>query len=403
MRHVLDGYKVLDFTQVLAGATCTRLLAEMGAEIIKVEIPPKGDFGRSFGAFRDGRSAYYIQQNRGKKSVCLDPKKPAARAILHGLVDKVDVLVENFAPGSIARMGLGWEEVHARNPRLVMCSISAFGQTGPLSNQPGFDFIAQAYAGVTHMIGDPNGAPSLPMLGLGDVSTGTHAMGAVVSALLYRERTGEGQYLDISILDSYFHCHELNVQMYSASHGEVQPKRGGTQHPQVCPTGVFKGKQGYVIIMAILDHHWAELCRIIGHADLAADPRFATNSARLANRDEIVRMIEDWLAATESDAAAIRALQEGRIPVAPVLSIAEAVANPHLRERGTVRTITDRFFGDFEAPGFPLRFSRFPERLPLEAPTLGQHNHDVLASYLGYSADEIRALEAEGVLASGPR
>jgi crotonobetainyl-CoA:carnitine CoA-transferase CaiB-like acyl-CoA transferase len=403
MRHVLDGFKVLDFTQVLAGATCTRLLAEMGAEVIKIELPPKGDFSRGFGAFRDGRSAYYIQQNRGKKSVCVDPKKPAGLEILRGLVPKVDVLVENFAPGVIGRMGLGWEEVSQRNPKIIMCSISAFGQTGPLSALPGFDYIAQAYAGVTHMIGDPDGAPSLPMLGLGDVSTGTHSMGAIVAALLYRERSGKGQFLDISILDSYFHCHEMNVQQYSATRGEVNPKRSGTQHPQICPTGVFRGKQGYLVIMAFLDHHWIELCGIMGRPELGTDPRYATNVARVEHRAEVVRLIEEWLASTESDEAATAILQEHRIPVAPVLSIAQAVAHPHLRQRGTVRTIEDRIFGEFEAPGFPLRFSAFPERLPLEAAVLGQHNGEVLSQYLGYTRDEIRALEAKGVLHSGDR
>ena len=403
MRHVLDGFKVLDFTQVLAGATCTRLLAAMGAEVIKIELPPKGDFSRGFGAFRDGRSAYYIQQNRGKKSVCVDPKKPAGLEILRALVAKVDVLVENFAPGVIGRMGLGWEEVSRRNPKIVMCSISAFGQTGPLSALPGFDYIAQAYAGVTHMIGDPDGAPSLPMLGLGDVSTGTHSMGAIVAALLYRERSGEGQFLDISILDSYFHCHEMNVQLYSASRGEVDPKRSGTQHPQICPTGIFRGKQGYLVIMAFLDHHWVELCGIMGRSELGKDPRYATNVARVEHRAEIVRLIEEWLASTESDEAATAILQEHRIPVAPVLSIPQAVAHPHLRQRGTVRTIKDRIFGEFEAPGFPLRFSAFPERLPLEAAVLGEHNGEVLSQHLGYTRDEIQALEAESVLHSGDR
>lgn len=403
MRHVLDGYKVLDFTQVLAGPTCTRLLTEMGAEVIKVELAPNGDFSRNFPAIRDGRSAYYVQQNRGKKSFCIDGKSPKGREILQALAAEVDVLVENFAPGAIARLGLGWEDVHARNPKLVMCSISAFGQSGPLSAQPGFDFIAQAYAGVTHMIGDPDGSPVLPMLGLGDVSTGAHAMGAICASLLHRERGGEGQYLDISILDAYFHCHEVNVEIYSATGGAVQPKRSGTQHPQICPTGVYRGKTGYVIIMAFLDHHWTELCRVMGKPALATDPRYSTGPARMERRDEVVALIEGWLAGTESDEAAIVALQMAHIPVAPVLSIAEAVAHPHLRARGTIRTIEDRFLGSFEVPGFPLRFSAFPERLPLEAPTLGEHNAEVLERYLGYPAERVRALESEGILHRGER
>jgi crotonobetainyl-CoA:carnitine CoA-transferase CaiB-like acyl-CoA transferase len=397
-RHVLDGYRVLDFTQVLAGPTCTRLLVEMGAEVIKVEIAPKGDFGRGLPFVKDGRSAYHVQQNRGKKSLCVDVKSAEGRALLRELAAEVDVLVENYAPGAIGRMGLGYEDVRALNPKIVMCSISAFGQTGPLSKQPGYDFVAQAYAGVTHMIGDPEGFPVLPMLGLGDVSTGTHAMGAIACALLHRERTGEGQYLDVSILDAYFHCHEVNVQLHSASGGAVSPIRSGHHHPQICPTGIFRGKQGYLIIMAFMDDRWAALCRLMGRAEMIADERYATNARRVENRDEVVAAIEGWLATTESDEAVIAALQEIRVPVAPVLSIAEAMAHPHLRARGTIRTVKDRFFGEIEMPAFPLRFSAFPEPLELEAAMLGEHNAEILGGVLGYPDERIRSLEAAGVI-----
>ncbi len=403
LRHVLDGYKVLDFTQVLAGPTVTRLMAEMGAEIIKVELAPNGDFSRGFPYIRDGRSAYYIQQNRGKKSLCVDVKRPEGHAIIERLIPKVDVVVENYAPGVIKRMGFDYPAVRALNERIIMCSVSAFGQTGPLSSEPGYDYIAQAYAAVTHMIGDPNGPPSLPMLGLGDVSTGAHAMGAIVAALLHRERAGVGQYLDISILDAYFHCQEMNVQIYSASDGATNPKRSGVHHPQICPTGVFRSKDGYLIVMAFLDHQWAALCNVMGHAELAEDPRFKTNALRLEHRDEVVAVIEQWLASTPSDAAAMDALHRARIPVAPVLSIDQAVNHPHLRARQTVRRLSDPIFGEFDAPGFPLRFSAFPGFLPLQAPTLGQHNREVLERYLGYDAGQVAELERAGVLHSGPR
>lgn len=401
LRHVLDGYKVLDFTQVLAGPTVTRLMAEMGAEIIKLELAPGGDFSRGFPFLRDGRSGYYIQQNRGKKSLCVDVKQPAGHAIIEALAGKVDVVVENYAPGVIKRMGFDYDSVRALNPRVIMCSVSAFGQTGPLSAEPGYDYIAQAYAAVTYMIGDPNGPPSLPMLGLGDVSSGAHAMGAIVAALLHRERTGEGQYLDISIVDAYFHCHEMNVQIYSASKGATNPKRSGVHHPQICPTGVFRGKEGYLIIMAFLDHQWAALCKTMGRPELIDDPRFKTNALRLEHRDAVVKAIEAWLAGTPSDTAAMEALRKARIPVAPVLSIDQAVNHPHLRARQTVRKISDPIFGDFDAPGFPLRFSAFPGFLPLTAPTLGQHNREVLENYLGYSPERIASLERDGVLHSG--
>ena len=210
--HVLSGYKVLDFTQHIAGPAATRLLVEMGAEVIKVELAPGGEPSRH-APYIKGRSGYFIQQNRGKKSLCVDVKKPEGLAILKGLLPKMDVLVENFAPGAIARLGLGYETVKSINPKLVMCSISAFEQQGPLAAKPGYDFIGAAYAGILDMNGDPNGSPCFPGMAIGDMSTGVHAVAAIACALLYRERTGKGQHLDISLVDSYFHYHETSVHV----------------------------------------------------------------------------------------------------------------------------------------------------------------------------------------------
>jgi crotonobetainyl-CoA:carnitine CoA-transferase CaiB-like acyl-CoA transferase len=397
LKHVLDGYKVLDFTQVLAGPTVTRLMAEMGAEIIKVELAPGGDLSRALPFLKDGRSAYFIQQNRGKKSLCIDARNPKGLEILKHLVSQVDVLVENYAPGTIGRLGLDYETVRQLNPRLVMCSVSAFGQTGPLSKLPGYDYIAQAYSGVTYMIGEPEGPPYFPMLGVGDVSTGVHAVAAIACALLYRERTGKGQYLDISLLDAYFHCHEMNIQMYSASKGAVKPKRSGTQHYAVCPIGLFKGKETYIFIMA-LPHQWAPLCKAIGRPELVEDPRFVDNPKRVENMAQVVQIIEGWFASTASDDEAVRILEEARIPVAPVLSIEQAVNHPHLKYRRTVRRITDRAFGELDIPGMPLKFSEFPDELPLQAPFLGEHNEEILGTYLSYTPEQVRTLESEGVL-----
>lgn len=394
---MLDGYTVLDFTQVLAGPTTTRLMAELGAEIIKIELAPTGDASRALPYLRDGRSAYYIQQNRGKKSVCLDLRSEKAKEIVRGLVRSSDVVVENFSPGAIGRLGFSWEVVRELNPRAVMCSISALGQSGPLSNLPGYDYIAQAYAGVTHMIGDPDGPPSFPMLGLGDVSAGVHAAAAIGFALLHRERSGRGQYIDISLLNAYFHAHELNVQIYSASGGATEPKRGGSHHYAVCPLGLFKGRERYMFIIA-LPRQWERLCEVIGRPELAEDPELDTNEKRLANQERVIRMIEDWIATQPSDDDAIAALEKARVAVAPVLSIAEAVNHEHHRFQRTVRTIQDPVFGSLDVPGMPLRFSDFPDELPLEADHLGQHNEAVLTGKLGMSAAEVAALEREGVL-----
>ena len=376
-------------------------MAEMGAEVIKVELTPNGEISRALPFLRDGRSAYFIQQNRGKKSLCIDAKHPKGLAILKELVKQVDVVLENFSPGVIARLGLSYETVQELNPRVIMCSISAFGQTGPLSKLPGYDYIAQAYAGITSMIGEKDGQPYFPLPGIGDVSTGVHATAAINGALLYRERTGKGQYLDIALLDAYFHCHELNVQMYSASHGEIKPTRAGTQHYAICPSGLYKGRETYMFILA-LPHQWASVCQAIGRPDLVEDPRFADNDARVKHTPEVVTILEDWIVSLPSDEAAIRALEEAHVPVAPVLSVEQAVNHPHMRQRQTVRTVTDRAFGEFQIPGMPLRFSEFPDYLPLEAPFLGEHNEEILTEYLSYSAQQVQALEQEGVLKREP-
>jgi crotonobetainyl-CoA:carnitine CoA-transferase CaiB-like acyl-CoA transferase len=399
-RHLLDGYKVLDFTHFVAGPTTTRLMAGMGAEIIKVEMAPNGDHARAFDYIRDKRSAFFIQQNRGKESLCVDLRKPDGIALIKQLVPKIDVVVENFAPGVIARMGLGYEVLKALNPGLVMCSISALGQTGPLADDVGFDFIGQAYAGITALIGEEAGPPYMPMVAIGDVSAGAHAMGAIACALLYREKTGAGNYIDVSLLDTYFHCQTIGVQLYSASKGVREMKASGLHHSLACPAGVFKGKKWWIIILAMTDKQWVSVCEVIGRPELAKDPAYARARDRAHRRLELIRIIEDWLAAMPTDEAAIDALRSQRVPVAPILSIREAMEHPHLIERGTVRTINDPILGEFKIPGFPLRFSEFPEELEFDAPMLGQHNASVLEKYLGLSATRVAELESAGILHS---
>jgi CoA:oxalate CoA-transferase len=396
MKHVLDGYKVLDFTQVLAGPTATRMMAEMGAEVIKIELAPSGDPSRALPFLRDGRSAYYIQQNRGKKSLCVDVKSPAGLEIIKRLIPKVDVMIENYAPGVIARMGLGYDTVGALNPKIVMCSISSLGQSGPLANRPGYDTVGAAYAGVLDMCGYPDRAPVFPALGIGDVSTGVHALAAITSALLGRERSGRGQYVETSLLDCYFGYHELNVQMLSASRGAMQPRRTGEHHFMVAPAGMFKGKNTYILIIGGLDRQWPAMCRAMNRPDLMDDPRFNSIAGRARHVTEVIRIVQDWVDSC-TDEEVERALEEHRVPFAPALTVEQAMNHPHLRQRRTVRTISDRFLGEFDIPGFPLRFSEYGE-LILEAPTLGEHNAEILNEYLGYSPSRIEELEAAGVL-----
>jgi CoA:oxalate CoA-transferase len=401
-KHLLDGYKILDFTQFVAGPTVTKLMAEMGAEIIKIELAPNGDLCRNFPYIKDGRSAYFVQQNRGKMSLCVDVKNPAGHAIVRGLIPRVDVLVQNYAPGVIGRMGFDYDTVRALNPKIIMCSVSTFGQSGPLAPEPGYDFIGQSYAGVTSLSGEPDGDFYPPALAIGDVSTGVHAYAAVVTALLHRERTGEGQHLDISLLDAYFHYHDMAVEMISASHGERRVERIGNQIGALSPAGIFHTRTGALWIFAFQDNHWAMLCRMMCREDLITDPRSVDMTARVANRKLVNGTITDWLMKFPNRDAATASLREARIPNAPVLTVEEAMNHPHMIERGTVRTVHDRVIGDFKIPGVPMRFSAFPHSLDIEAPLLGEHNRHVLRSYLGYSPAEIERLEHEGVLRSAP-
>ncbi|HMM77470.1 MAG TPA: CaiB/BaiF CoA-transferase family protein [Gammaproteobacteria bacterium] len=399
MKHILTGFKVLDFTHVLAGPAATRLMVEMGAEVIKVEFPPLGDMSRALPTIVDGRSAYYVQQNRGKKSLCVNLKTEEGKALIYDLIRQVDVVIENFAPGVAARLGIGWEKVHELNPRVVMCSISAFGQQGPLSSLPGFDYIAQAYAGVTGMIGEPDAAPSLPMLGLGDVTTGVHAAAAIGYALLHRERGGEGQYLDISLLDSYFHCHEINVALYGLT-GRV-PTRAGHHHYAVCPLGLFKHGERYVCIIA-LDPQWQSLCSAMGQPALGKDERYDSNAKRVERASEVIALVQAWVDKQTSVESIVELLAEYHVPCAPVMSIAEVCNMPHMIERGTVRRISDPKLGEFTVPGMPLRFSGFTHEASLEGAYLGHHNEEVLRAMLGLSSERIEALRTAGVLHANP-
>jgi crotonobetainyl-CoA:carnitine CoA-transferase CaiB-like acyl-CoA transferase len=401
-KHMLSGYKVLDFTQFVAGPTVTKLMAELGAEVIKVELAPAGDLCRTFPYVKEQRSAYFVQQNRGKLSLCVDVKNPAGKAILRELIPKVDVLVENYAPGVIGRMGFDYESVRKLNPRLIMCSVSTFGQSGPLAVNPGYDFIGQAYAGVTSLSGEEGSDYYPPILAIGDVSTGVHAYAAVVTALLHREHTGQGQHLDISLLDSYFHYHDMSVELVSASRGTMRVQRTGNQVGALCPAGIFRTKTGSLWIFAFQQNHWVSLCEVMGRPELISDPRCAEHSSRVANRTFVNHEISKWLMTLAGNEAAVELLSQAHIPHAPILSVEEAMAHPHLRERRTVRTVHDRILGDFQVPGFLLRFSEFPDELELEAPFLGEHNRKVLTEYLGYSDAQVAALERDGVLVSAP-
>ncbi len=399
--RMLEGYRVLDFTQFVAGPTCTRILAEMGADVIKVEPAPEGDRARTFGLRRGGTSTYYFQHNHSKRSLCIDTHHPEATKIFHELVRHSDVLVENYAPGAIARLGLDYETVNRINPRLVMASISMAGQTGPLSVKGGYDFIGQAYAGVTDLVGEPDRPPAMLSLALGDISTGVTAAMAIGFALLYRNATGKGQFIDASLLDNYFHMHELAVPVLSLRPDKFQPKRNGRMYQPSAPYGIFYANGGYVMI-CVTPHQWPAFCRAIGRPDLKDDSRFKEERLRVRNREELTQITEAWLKTFPSVEAALEALDKERVPCAPILTVEQAMSHPHHRQRGTVRRVHDPIMGEFDIPGMPVKFRNWPDRTDVKASLLGQDNDDILRNLLGMSDSQISRLYEQKVLVKEP-
>ena len=324
---ILEGIRVLDFTQYLAGPTVTRLMAEMGAEIIKIERAPGGDPARTLPAIKHGRSAYFVQQNLGKRSVCLDMDSAETDTIVRDLIKHCDVLVENFGPGVMEKRGWDYASLKADNPRLLMASISAFGRNSPLSHKTGFDLIAQAFAGVMAVTGPRGGAPHPAGLGMADVSSGVHAFAALGYALYHRERTGRGQWMDISMIDSLFHMHEVNVQAPQVTDGAFRPAPMGNHHPLVCPCGVYKGPQGYLALL-VLPPQWKNLCRAMERPELENDPRYAAPGDRAQHQAELIALIEQWMATFPSDVALIEHLESCRVPCGPVVNPADAASHP---------------------------------------------------------------------------
>jgi crotonobetainyl-CoA:carnitine CoA-transferase CaiB-like acyl-CoA transferase len=395
--RILEGIRVLDFTQYLAGPTVTRLMAELGADIVKVEQAPGGDPSRNLPFKQDGRSAYFVQQNRGKRSVCLDFSRPESTEVLLDLVRAADVVVENYGPGVLEKRGLDYESLRAVNPRLVMASISAFGRrNSPLAHKVGFDTIAQAFSGFMHMTGERDRPPQYVGVGFADVSAGIHALTGLSLALFHRERTGRGQWVDISMIDCLYHAHEMNVQL-AAANPKVDPMRNGQHGGVGFPVGTFRGPQGYLVIIA-LDRQWPNFCAAIGRPDLAEDPRYADARSRAKARVELAELTEAWMATFATDQEVLDVLDAHRVPCAPVMTPRQTLTHPYFLEREMVRVVPDPVLGEVTIPGFPFKFSERPDLPHLEAASLGRDNAEALTDWAGYDPDRIAALAGDGVL-----
>ncbi|MPY92419.1 MAG: CoA transferase [Acidimicrobiia bacterium] len=342
-----------------------------------------------------------VQNNRGKRSVCVDWDTPGGRRVVEDLAASCDVVVENFGPGVLERRDLHYEALRARRPDLVMVSISAFGQRGPWSDRPGFDGVIQAASGLMHMTGDPDGPPGSVSFAIADNSTAVHGFAALGYALLHRERTGEGQHVDLAMADVMFHLQD-QLGQHVASGGSFKPKRVGRHHPLYCPVGTYDLPSGYGYLL-VLERQWPNLLRAMGQPDLGEDPRFATNALRAAHQAELIPIVQAWLLSFADNDALVETCIRHRVPLGEVMAPEEAIGHPHFEARDMVRRVKDPIAGEVVIPGYPWKFSAQPELPELEAPLLGQHNEAVLEEVLGYSGAQVAELYAEGALHRGDR
>lgn len=398
----LAGVRVLDLGHYIAIPILTRMMSDLGAEVIKVEAAPRGDLTRFTPYLRDGYSGSFLQHNRGKQSICVDLKSPEGATIVRELARHCDVITENYSPGVLAKYGLAYEDFRKVNSRVIMCSISGFGQDGPLRHRVGNDTVALAMSGLMHLTGDPDGPPVYVGLFIADENAGVHGLAAVCAALFYREKTGVGQYIDLSLLECMFHLHDTALQYYVMSEGELNPNRFGSHHYLLAPCGIFKARDGYVVL-TVLDHQWDLFCETIGHREWTTDPRFADRNDRATNRLELAKLIEEWLQTYPCRDEPLAILEEARILSAPVLDIAQIATHPVITERGTMQQIDHPGIGPIALPKSPFRMSETPATIRSRAPFLGEHNEKVLKNYLGYAPEKIAELTKAGVLVQEPR
>jgi crotonobetainyl-CoA:carnitine CoA-transferase CaiB-like acyl-CoA transferase len=389
----LSGLRVIDLTRVLAGPFCTMMLADMGAEVIKVEEPGKGDDSRHFAPFRNGESAYYMNLNRNKKGVTLNLKK--GRDIFIELVKTADVLVENYRPGTMDRLGLGYETLKKINPRLVYGAVSGFGDTGPYRLRPGYDIIGQAMGGLMSTTGWPGGEPTRTGTAMGDVLAGLSVTIGILAALRHRDQTGCGQKVDVALVDSVVASLEVITQIYLTD-GHI-PERIGNRYESTYPYDSFKANDGDVVVGAANDKLWQLVCQVIEQPDLQNDERFDTNHKRVQRHAEIKPIIEAWTKTHSVDEIVDRMLAAG-VPVAPINTIDRLVTDPHI-------AVAREMFVDVEHPkagvlkltGAHIKLTETPPSIRTPSPELGQHNGEVFGSLLGMASSDIKKLTQDGV------
>jgi len=400
MTQPLAGIQVLDLSRVLAGPYCTMMLADLGADVIKVERPGMGDDTRQWGPpWLGGEAAYYLSVNRGKKSVTIDLQKERGREIVRQLASQADVLVENWKAGTPVKWGLDYETLSAENPGLVYCAITGYGQTGPYRNRPGYDFVIQAEGGVMSVTGPPEGPPMKVGVAIVDLTAGMYATIAVLAALHERARSGLGQYIDMALLDAQV-AWLANVGSNFLVSGE-RPARYGNAHPNIVPYEPMPTADGWLAVGVGNDRQWQRLCALAGWDDLMADERFASNPQRVEHRDVLVPMLQDRFQSQTTETWR-DALVEAGIPCGPINTIDQVFADPQVLAREMMVELPHPLAGSVQLAGSPFKLSRTPVRLEQHPPLLGQHTDEVLTEHLGYSPDQVGRLRDEGIVQVSP-
>ncbi|MBI4380938.1 MAG: CoA transferase [candidate division NC10 bacterium] len=390
----LDGIRVVDLSRILAGPYCSMILADLGAEVVKVEEMPNGDEARQVGPFVEGVSAYFMSLNRGKKSITLNLKDPQGRALLIELAKRSDILLENFRPGTMQKLGLSYDTLAQVNPRLIYGSLSGFGQTGPYASRRAFDIIVQGMGGIMSITGEPGRPPVRVGAAIGDMGAGLFTAIGILAALQARERTGVGQQVDVGMLDCQVALLEYAIIRYTTS-GEV-PGPLGTRHPWITPFEVFEAKDG-PIVLGVGTKHWTRFCGKLGLPGLAENPRFATNALRTTHYEELrptlaeimkTKGVEEW----------IREMEEIGVPCGPINTVDRVVSNPQVQAREMITEVEHEGVGKVKMAACPVKLSETPSGIQGPAPTLGQHTEEVLTQLLGCSTEQVKTLRQDGIV-----
>ena len=394
----LRGLRVLDLTRVLAGPTCTQMLGDLGAEVIKVERPEAGDDTRGFAPPfwpETKESAYFLGVNRNKKSLTLDIASPEGQAIIHQLLEGSDILVENFKVGALAKYGLGYDQLKARHPGLIYCSITGFGQTGPYAPRPGYDSLIQAMGGVMSLTGEPQGLPQKVGVPVADLFAGLYGCIGILAALRHRERTGHGQQVDIGMLDTHVAWLANQGMNYLAT--GANPERLGNQHPNIVPYQVFPTQDGHIVLSVGNDPTFERFCKATGQQALLADPRFATNAARVENRQLVTDTLTPVMQ-SRTTTEWVDMLEAEKIGCGPINKLSEVFADPHVQARHCVVELPHSSGQTVKVIANPVRLSATPADYRVAPPLLGEHSDEVLQGLLGMDEAEIARLRGKGII-----